>query len=249
MAAAMVADLAAVVGPYLQQEKTFTEACRQANALQSAALEQAHRQYREQCQLEAALHQRRLALARELYMREMVHSIEVARRESERDVWSQKNQLIQTLMVIDTVMFSCAFSLAVEATATETTNASVLRLYSASTSIALGLLFISVWIAVKLQMRMASFDMHRPRQIYLCGNTHREFADFFACHCKRFEFLAFATFWCGTCSTVVAGAFYMATVFSWSMPRLLSPTIMFVALCALAFKAPVVLNPLLRSTG
>ena len=43
--------------------------------------------------------------------RQMFHDNEIARRESIRDMWSQKNQKTQTLMITDTLMFGCGFGL------------------------------------------------------------------------------------------------------------------------------------------
>jgi hypothetical protein len=241
-----VAELASVLVPHMHQDTTFTRACRAANDLQGRGLQQAHSNFVEQQKLEKALHRRQQALLKELHFREMSHAIEVARREALRDLWSQKNQLIQTLMVIDTVMFSCAFSLAVEATAPDATNMALLRIYSATTSCALGLLFLSIWLAVKLQARMASYDMHRPRLVYRCGQRHIDFPAFFECHGARLEVAAFGTFWVGTIVTVAASALYVSTIFTWHLDRVVTPLWLFVALATLAFTAPLLSKPLLR---
>ena len=246
-AAAVAAELAGLVVPYAQQERLFADQCREANALQDRALQQQHRNFVEQQRFEGALHRRRMALNKELHRSEMSHAAAVARREAVRDVWSQKNQLIQTLMVVDTVMFACAFSLAVEATAPATTGVITLRSYSGATAVALGFLFISIWLALKLQARMSAYDMHRPDRAYACGSRHPEFADFFGCHCARLELAAFVTFWLGTAATIASGALYVACVLLWGLPlRFLAPAWLFVALCALGFKAPAFLNPCLQ---
>eukprot|EP00672_Neobodo_designis_P015899 CAMPEP_0174835528 /NCGR_PEP_ID=MMETSP1114-20130205/5455_1 /TAXON_ID=312471 /ORGANISM="Neobodo designis, Strain CCAP 1951/1" /LENGTH=240 /DNA_ID=CAMNT_0016069479 /DNA_START=28 /DNA_END=747 /DNA_ORIENTATION=+ len=231
-AAAVAAELAGLVVPYAQQERLFAEQCRGANALQDRALQQQHRTFSEQQRFEAALHRRRMALSKELHLNEMTHATAVARREAVRDVWSQKNQLIQTLMVVDTVMFACAFSLAVEATAPETTDPVTLRCYSGATAVSLGFLFVSIWLALKLQARMSAYDMHRQDRQYGCGRKHSEFPEFFECHCERLEMGTFVTFWLGTVATVASGALYVTSVLLWGLPlRFFAPAWLFVALC------------------
>jgi hypothetical protein len=66
-----------------------SEALYQSAKLQSESIEQAFSHHEEQ----------------------MSHDTELARRESLRDLWGQKNHRTQTLMIVDTLMFSCGFAM------------------------------------------------------------------------------------------------------------------------------------------
>jgi hypothetical protein len=249
MAAVALAGLAAVAAPLLQQNHNFAEQMQRAEEHHHKAMALAQKRHTAQQQLEAVLQQRRHATAKELHYRSMSHGIEIARREAARDVWSQKNQLIQTLMMIDTVLFSCAFSLAVEGWTPPATSPTLNLLNSVVTSASLGVLFLSIWLTVKLQARMARYDVHHPRLRYVCGHAHLAFNDYFQCHCARLELVAFGAFYVGTMLTVAAAAVFMTAVFTAQFDAFWLPAGLFLGFCAVGFNAPLLTNRGLKESS
>jgi hypothetical protein len=201
------------MAPLWQSQRNFEAQVRLANDLHERGTQVANELHREEQSLEAALHHRAMSLGRELHYGEMSHAITIARREAVRDVLSQKNQLLQTLMIVDTLMFSCAAAVFCEGDIPAATNVWVVRLYALTLGAAMSLLFVSIWFCMKLQTRMAHFDLHHPTLVYSCGRSHLHFNDYFACHCRLLEATAFSTFYFGTIATMVAGAVFVATAF------------------------------------
>ncbi|MES1917567.1 MAG: hypothetical protein MHM6MM_009278, partial [Cercozoa sp. M6MM] len=75
----------------------------QASSNHSEALDIAKAQHAESIEQAQQHHDRSIRVEREL-----------ARREQLRDLWAQKNHKAQTLMIVDTLMFSSGFALIVE---------------------------------------------------------------------------------------------------------------------------------------
>ena len=176
---------ASVVAPMWQAQTQHTEAFQLGNELHIKALQLAEDQHLEGQRFEHILHKHSIQLEKELHYEQMSHDLDIAKREATRDVWSQRNQLIQTLMVVDTLMFSCAFAITVQGDPPPNTATWLIRLYSISLGTSLAFLFVSIWLSLKLQTRMAHYDMHRPTIVYNCGSTHLHFNDYYRCHCKR----------------------------------------------------------------
>lgn len=242
----MLGELTGVMAPFVMGEARFDTSVATTLAMHEATMQRAAEQFQAQKDLESALHRRQRQLVKELYYRDMAHAIDVARREALRDVWSQKNQLHQTLMIINAVMFSCAFSLSAEATAAQGTPIGLLQCYSATCALALGLLSVSVLLTIKLQARMARYNMTSQRHKYTCGGTHPTFDAFFACHCRGLERGAFGSFYVGTMCTVASAALDMGSISTAQFPSSVTAMWIFVAVLVLAFNAPMVLWPATR---
>lgn len=58
---------------------------------------------------ELSNHRENIDVERIHHAQQMSHDTEIARRESIRDIWAQKNSKLQTLMIIDTLMFGFDF--------------------------------------------------------------------------------------------------------------------------------------------
>jgi hypothetical protein len=59
-------------------------------------------------------HKKEVQQALEHHEREMMIEREGMRKENLHDIWEQKNNQAQTLMIVATLMFSCAFEIMVE---------------------------------------------------------------------------------------------------------------------------------------
>jgi len=202
----MASVVASIALPMWQEHTMHLEQLKQANELHSQAIFQAEKHFQQGLKLDCVLHKREMSLARELHYAQMAHDMEIARRESIRDVWSQRNQLAQTLMVVDTLMFGCAFSILVEGVLPDTTPSEVTQIYAVVLALSLGFLFVSIWFSLNLQARMGKYDMHQPFLKYTCGQTHKNFNQYFDCHCKKISQHALWTFYTGTVLCIVSGS-------------------------------------------
>ena len=230
---------ASVVAPMWQAQSQHSEAIHLGNELHAKSLELQEEQHREAQKFEHILHKHSQSLEKELHYGQMSHDMEIARREGTRDVWSQRNQLIQTLMVVDTLMFACAFAIVVQGDPPPNTETWLIRLYSLSLGTSLAFLFVSIWLSLKLQTRMAHYDMHRPSIVYCCGSMHLHFNDYYRCHCQRLSQLAFVCYYIGTAATISDAAIFAFTKLYWEYNNVPAGVI-FVVISAIAMAVPAV---------
>lgn len=175
----------------------------------AAAVAQSH----ELAEFDAQLHDRAVRRAQRLHYETVAYELDIARREVARDIWSQKNNLVQTLMVVNTVMVISIYSLLIQGY--EAPNAGVLTeshtaAFTILCSLAVGAHILSVFVAFKLNSRTIQFQMHNPRTRYRpCGKTHLDFDDFFRCHGAAIESLAFYLFYVGTSLSLISSGMFI----------------------------------------
>ena len=244
----IIAGVASSAVPVLQARHHHTESLRLSNALHEQAIATAETLFHEELKLAELLHRKECAVERELHLDEMAHEHDIARREGIRDVWSQRNQLMQTLMVIDTLMFSCSYSLLLQGDPPVTAPNELVQLYSAVIGISLSFLFASIWFCLKIQNRLVYFDMHRPDIVYCCGDKHRTFNEYYKCHCARLASAAFGGFYLGTAATVAEAAIFCFSKMYYGFVSLTAGTL-FLVVSAVAILAPLVLHVVRRGCG
>lgn len=235
-----IAAAAATVAPLWQAQHQHEEAFVLNNTLHHQAIELADLHHRQETKFSKILHKRSCALERELHYRQMSHDLDIARREAIRDVWSQRNQMTQTLMVVDTLMFACAFAITVQGDPPETTPLWLVRLYAVSLSSSLSFLFASIWFSLKVQTRMAHYDMHRPHLVYSCGTTHLHFNEYYECHCQSLSRYAFVAFYVGTAATIADAAIFAVTKLMWEYNNNVAGTVLFLLIASVAMVMPLV---------
>lgn len=123
-------------------------------------------------------------LERQLHVSLMAHRTHISNKEAIRDVLQQRNELVQTMMIVTTLMFGCAYTTLVDGgrQVPHNSNAHVTTAYSFFISSALLLLILCIVCLLTMHARMATFDLHRPLKRYkLCGHQHPTFNDFFTC--------------------------------------------------------------------
>lgn len=248
--------LTAIIGAALQltslvqSDRQFARRVTHAEKLQSKTLEQASHLFVEQQTLDVTLHHKRVAQKKVLFYAEMEHAQEIGRREAVRDVWSQRNQLVQTLMVLDTLIFACTFQLIVEGLLTPGMEEPWPSLLAGFCAMSMGLLFASIWLAVKLQARLATYSFHNPAAVYTCSKAHPTFTDYYDCHCRRMQSIAVMLFVAGLIFGVAALGIYIFASLFISSPTQTNPLVApagIVALSALlAVISPCVLRRLVR---
>ena len=184
---------------------------------------------RELADFEMSLHDRTLRRAQQLHYETVSYELDIARREVARDVWSQKNEMVQTLMVINTVMVISIYSLLVQGyqfsngdSSSSSGGSSVLVVvlsegytfaFTCLCSLSVACHVLSIFVAFKLNSRTIQFQMHNPKTKYRpCGRVHLDFDDFFSCHGATLERLAFYLFYLGTSLSLITSAIFIWTV-------------------------------------
>lgn len=158
-------------------------------------------QAQETAELERSLHERSIRRAQRIHYETVSYELDIARREVDRDILQQKNNVIQTLMVVNTVMIISIYSLLVQGYMQPSPGVLV-EAHTLLYTILCGLSVIShvasVYVAFKLNSRSIQFQMHNPQVHYKpCGNTHIDFTSFYECHCASMESFSLVLFYAG----------------------------------------------------
>lgn len=237
---AVVGAAVSLLAPMWQEHSQHSEHMKLLYKMHTEAMRLNEEHFLEEQQLQNVLHRKELALERELHSWQLLHDNDIAKREAIRDVWSQKNQHIQTLMTIDTLMFSCAYAIIVQGDMAFESSAWLLRCNAVCQGISTSSLFISIWFCLNAQLRMSQYNIHHPGTVYHpCGKQHHRFLDFFRCHCAHVQRYAFITFYLGTAATVGNAAFfaYSKLAYEYGSP---AAGAVFVAVACCAVLAPLV---------
>ena len=128
-----------------------------------------------------------------------------AHREALRDIWAQTNQKNQTLIIMQTLLFSCCFGLLIEGVLPINTSEFIIILYGISLSLTIIFIFISLLCLVKLQSRMTRFNISNPHQIYCCGKEHITFQSYYKEHCRKLKKIAVVLNSIGICLLITTG--------------------------------------------
>lgn len=128
-------------------------------------------------------------------------------------MWGQRNQKIQTLMIVDTLMLGLSVAIMVEGQLPLSTYVPLVIAFSFFLSCSFIFLLISVWFAMRMQARMTQYNIQNDRQRYVCGGRHFTFADYFNCHCQLLGKLAALFFYAGSASLILASIILCSTRF------------------------------------
>lgn len=117
---------------------------------------------------------------------------DLARRETMRDVWQQRQFLSQAVLVTAALLFSSAFIAISQPVlpSTDSPNPWFFGIYGVSLALATLLFTTSMWLSFKVQNRMGLFNANLPDLVYSCGGTHADFNDYFSCHCESLRLAA-----------------------------------------------------------
>lgn len=198
-----------------QADVAFETVTQAQSRLQHVSMRFAEQLFLEEQTLEDDLHHKSQQLAQTLHDLTLQHKQRIQRREAARDSWSRRNQMIQTLMVVDTLMFTGATSIFAEGDlpAEGQTPIAVVYCHVICLGLSTGLLLLSVWLAAVAQQRMGfterDGDIHYP-----CGGKHHNYDDYLETHCAHFEQAAYATFAVGSTFTLCSAAISAAARFA-----------------------------------
>ncbi len=184
-----------------------------ARALHQESIDQAIRHHHDALEQEAHHHKRNVSLKWELYAKKMSFSADVARREAVRDIWQQRNEVVQTMLVISVLMFGCAYSLHCSGTLPKSTYGTTVA-YSFFVSMSLLILLSCIASLVMLHNRVAKYDIHHPFRRYKgCNRLHKDFNEYYGCHCRLLSRVSMALFYGGSGVLYVAAGIRLLSAF------------------------------------
>jgi hypothetical protein len=171
----------------------------------------------EAAELDRSLHERASRRAATIFSETRSYEAELERREIARDRLQQKNNVIQTLMLVNTVMIISIYSLLVQGYATASHPDWLREGHTLAFTILCSLSVVShlasVFLAFKLNARTIQFQMHNPKARYRpCGQRHDTFNDFFSCHCGLMERVSVLLFGVGASLALATCACFVWTV-------------------------------------
>jgi hypothetical protein len=191
-----------------QNQSHHVRELRLAEELKEAELAQAQRFHVEEMQQGAELFKLHDSNQWQMHHDSMHVAMDLARRETMRDVWQQRQALNQTILVVDALMFSSAFIAITQPQFPETQRPSswYFGVYGIGLGVATTALALSMWASFKVQSRMGGYNVNRVDLVYGCGNLHPDFNSYFSCHCEGLRLMATASFLLGTVAVLVGAA-------------------------------------------
>lgn len=192
--------------PVIQSRHMQTEELKLVGSLHEEAIAQERQQHRSALEHEAALYKEENAQEIALHHRSMRLRVDLERRETFRDVWQQRNLVNQTVLITNTLMFSCAFTTLSQSTIPKTTAEWLLYSFSVMCGAGIAILLVSIWCCFKMQARLGGYNAGDPTIVYSCGHRHEHFNSFYDCHCSLVHRLSIGLFYAGTSCVLFAAA-------------------------------------------
>lgn len=136
--------------------------------------EKAEVRHRHAVELAKKQHENDMKLVKQTYLLDLFNSLEQhfqqlnadlisSSRESERDMFDQRNQSFQTIILASTVMFSALSNVIVQGTIPSDSGDFLLIAYSLTSSLSFFFLFICVVLCIELVIRISTFMYRRGK--------------------------------------------------------------------------------------
>lgn len=136
--------------------------------------EKAEVRHRHAIELAKKQHENDMKLVKQTYLLDLFNSLEQhfqqlnadlisSSRESERDMFDQRNQSFQTIILASTVMFSALSNVIVQGTIPSDSGDFLLIAYSLTSSLSFFFLFICVVLCIELVIRISTFMYRRGK--------------------------------------------------------------------------------------
>eukprot|EP01059_Diplonema_ambulator_P018965 TRINITY_DN3168_c1_g1_i2.p1 TRINITY_DN3168_c1_g1~~TRINITY_DN3168_c1_g1_i2.p1 ORF type:complete len:487 (+),score=166.62 TRINITY_DN3168_c1_g1_i2:37-1461(+) len=150
-----------------------------------------------------------------LFQQELNHAQNVSRKENIRDTIVQESQRAQAIMIVDTLMFGCCFSVLVEGSLPVGTGETLVAAFSFTLGTALACLIFSVWFAMNLQSRIAKYVISDPNAKYGPAEGKKmTFKEYFRQFCKPVYKLTHGFMWLGTIALIINGTLLISAKFA-----------------------------------
>ena len=146
----------------------------QANRLHESEQEKARKRHAESIELAKKQHENDIKVVKQTYLLELFNSLEqhfqqlnadliASSRESERDMFDQRNQSFQTVIVASSVMFSALSTLIVDGILPDGSSYFLQIAYSLTSALSFAFLFLSMVLCIELVIRTSSFMYNRGK--------------------------------------------------------------------------------------
>eukprot|EP01064_Diplonema_japonicum_P023208 TRINITY_DN33654_c0_g1_i1.p1 TRINITY_DN33654_c0_g1~~TRINITY_DN33654_c0_g1_i1.p1 ORF type:complete len:464 (+),score=63.05 TRINITY_DN33654_c0_g1_i1:56-1447(+) len=151
-----------------------------------------------------------------LFRQELDHAQNVSRKENIRDTLVQESQRAQAIMIVDTLMFGCCFTVLIEGNLPEGSGETLVVAFSLTLSVALACLIFSVSFAMNLQSRITKYVISDPNALYGSGKglSKYTFKEYFEKFCKPVYKLTHVFMWLGTVALIVNGCILVGAKFA-----------------------------------
>eukprot|EP01031_Cornospumella_fuschlensis_P037005 gene37005-44902_t len=147
----------------------------QSTKLHSAELEKAQKRHKEAIELAIDQHKRNLTEEKRTFLLELFNNLEqhfqqlnadliASGKESERDMFDQRNQSLQTLILASSVMFTGLITAITNSSLPLPTSAFMSISFAVTTSMAFLFLFICIVVCIELIIRSSNFMYKRARK-------------------------------------------------------------------------------------
>jgi hypothetical protein len=176
-------------------------------ALHRKSMAQALRLHEANLRLDKEHHLQEQNLKLELLQQQSSRDQLYAQREGIRDAWGQRNQLTQSMVVVNTLVFGSSFATLVSGAVPQSAATWIVDFYFGALCASLLLLFLSTILFLKTQSVCAGYEIKPKsyRHCY-CGVTHNDFNSFFTAHCATMEAGSRLLFYGGTTCTILSAA-------------------------------------------
>ena len=146
----------------------------QARKIHDVELEKSRQRHQESIELAKKQHENDMKTVKQTYLLELFNSLEqhfqqlnadliASSRESERDMFDQRNQSFQTIILASSVMFSALASIIVDGNLPVNSGKFLLVAYSLTCSLSFSFLFLSIVFCIELVIRTSSFMYKRGK--------------------------------------------------------------------------------------
>jgi hypothetical protein len=146
----------------------------QAHKIHDAELEKARKRHTEAIELAKKQHNTDMKTIKQTYLLQLFNSLEqhfqqlnadliASSRESERDMFEQRNESFQTIILASSVMFSALSSIIVEGRLPSSSGVVLFFAYSLSCSLSFAFLFMCIVFCIELVIRTSSFMYKRGK--------------------------------------------------------------------------------------
>lgn len=147
----------------------------QAKQLHDVEQVKARERHKEAMQLAEEQHKKNLAEVKRTYLLELFNNLEqhfqqlnadliASSKESERDMFDQRNQSFQTIILAASVMFTALSTAIVDGNLDEKTPSFLIIAYALSSSLSFAFLFLCVVVCIEIVMRASSFMYRRAHK-------------------------------------------------------------------------------------
>lgn len=176
-----------------------------------------------------------LALDRQLQMEELEMERAFDYRDQTRDTLAFRSEIVQSLLLADTLMLGGAFSFVYGVALPASAPSWLLTLHLCALVSSSLALCLSTAVAFALQARIQYYDIHRPEKRYWCGHVHSGFKEYYDCRGATLEMTAQATMYAGSSFLLLAAGSFVTAQLVWRFPAIgVGGAAGFIAPCCLA---------------